>query len=338
MTGLAAKAVAGGAALLAVPLALGLGLVVLVGGQQAAATTAPPVTGCGPVAVGATEPPLGTVQADQLANAQVAYTVARARGLPDAAALVATVAGMQESGLHDLSYGDADSLGVWQERPSQGWGTPEQVQDVGYAAGAFYDRLTAVPGWQALAPDVAAQAVEASAHPELYAQWLPLAARVVATENGTAGCQPTDGYSGGLSVGDGGLPAGFALPADTPAGAVPAIGFAIAQLGKPYLYGGTGPDSWDCSGLVQAAYAAAGITIPRVTSTQVLVGTPVYDQAQLLPGDLVFIAGDDGTDAVPGHVGMYIGSGLVLHAPHTGEHVRADPIAGWPIVAIRRYV
>ena len=322
----------------AVPLAGTVGIAVLAGGGAAAAATAPAVTACGPVAVGSTEPGLGVVTDEQAANAGVAYSVAHEENLPDRAVLDAVTAGLAESALTNLDHGDLDSLGVWQERPSEGWGTPEQIMDVPYAAGQFYAHLTAISGWQTLAPDVAAQDVEASGHPDAYTPFVDLATRWTATMAGTADCNPTDGYTGGaLSTADGGLPAGFALPADTPLAAVPAIDFAISQLGKPYLYGGTGPDAWDCSGLVQAAYAAAGIQIPRVTSTQVLVGTPVYDPSQLLPGDLIFIAGDDGTDAVPGHVGMYLGSGLVLHAPYTGQHVRADPVAGWPIVAIRRY-
>ena len=331
MAGAAAGAVA-------VPLALALGMVVLIGGGATNTPAAAAVSGCGPVVVGSNEPPAGVVTDDQVANAAVAYAVAHQLGLPDRAALIAIDAGLAESDLMNLDHGDLDSLGIWQERPSEGWGTPAQVTDPVYAATAFYQHLQGVQNWTALPIDVAAQAVEASGHPDAYTPFVALATRWVATLNGTAGCSATDGYTGGtLSPADGGLPPGFALPADTPLGAVPAIQFAIAQLGKPYLYGGNGPDSWDCSALVQAAYAAAGITLPRVSSAQVNVGTPVYDPAQLLPGDLIFIAGDDGTDAAPGHVGMYIGSGLILHAPYTGQHVRADPVSGWPVVAIRRY-
>jgi cell wall-associated NlpC family hydrolase len=87
------------------------------------------------------------------------------------------------------------------------------------------------------------------------------------------------------------------------------------------------------------AYRSAGISLPRTTFQQVLVGTPVYDLGQLQPGDLLFIAGGDGTPTDPGHVGMYIGSGLVIEAPETGEPIMITPLAGYwqqNTVAIRR--
>lgn len=87
------------------------------------------------------------------------------------------------------------------------------------------------------------------------------------------------------------------------------------------------------------AYRSAGISLPRTTFQQVLVGTPVYDLGQLQPGDLLFIAGSDGTPTDPGHVGMYIGSGLVIEAPETGEPIMITPLAGYwqqNTVAIRR--
>ena len=77
------------------------------------------------------------------------------------------------------------------------------------------------------------------------------------------------------------------------------------------------------------AHAAAGISIPRTTSQQVPVGTPVYGLGELTPGDLLFSAGSDGTAANPGHVGMYLGSGLVIEAPQTGEPVMITPLAGY---------
>ena len=77
------------------------------------------------------------------------------------------------------------------------------------------------------------------------------------------------------------------------------------------------------------AYRAAGISLPRTTFEQVLVGTPVYSLSQLQPGDLLFSAGSDGTPTDPGHVGMYIGSGLVIEAPQTGEPVMITPLVGY---------
>jgi cell wall-associated NlpC family hydrolase len=94
-----------------------------------------------------------------------------------------------------------------------------------------------------------------------------------------------------------------------------ALAFARAQVGKPYVWGATGPDSYDCSGLTQAAWNAAGITLPRTTYDQVNFGTTVsLSQAQ--PGDLVFFYDD------VSHVGMYIGNGMMIHAPKPGAYVR----------------
>ncbi|GGW83926.1 glycoside hydrolase [Streptomyces malachitofuscus] len=98
-----------------------------------------------------------------------------------------------------------------------------------------------------------------------------------------------------------------------------ALAFARAQIGKPYVWGATGPGSYDCSGLTQAAWKAAGVTIPRTTYDQVDAGTTVpVSQAQ--PGDLVFFY-DDVT-----HVGIYIGNGMMIHAPKPGTYVREESI------------
>jgi cell wall-associated NlpC family hydrolase len=87
-----------------------------------------------------------------------------------------------------------------------------------------------------------------------------------------------------------------------------AISFALAQLGKPYQWGAAGPNAYDCSGLVYAAYAAAGIHIARTTFQWYLDG-PQVPLDQLEPGDLLFSAGSDGTPTNPGHVVMYLGGG-----------------------------
>jgi cell wall-associated NlpC family hydrolase len=103
-----------------------------------------------------------------------------------------------------------------------------------------------------------------------------------------------------------------------------AIAFARAQTGKPYQWGAAGPDSYDCSGLVYAAYAAAGIHIARTTYQWSQDG-PVIPLNQIQPGDLLFSAGSDGTPANPGHVVMYLGGGQVIQAPQTGEDVQTGP-------------
>ncbi|MFA3873855.1 NlpC/P60 family protein [Streptomyces sp. MMCC 100] len=98
-----------------------------------------------------------------------------------------------------------------------------------------------------------------------------------------------------------------------------ALAFARAQIGKPYVWGATGPGSYDCSGLTQAAWKAAGVTLPRTTYDQVNAGTTVsVSQAQ--PGDLVFFYDDIS------HVGLYIGDGMMIHAPKPGAYVREESI------------
>ena len=102
-----------------------------------------------------------------------------------------------------------------------------------------------------------------------------------------------------------------------------AISYACHQLGLPYVWGGNGPSNgdagFDCSGLTTAAYAAARITLPRTAHTQYTAGPPATQP--LLPGDLVFY----GTIAKVHHVGLYIGSGLMIHAPTFGQPVQVDP-------------
>lgn len=98
-----------------------------------------------------------------------------------------------------------------------------------------------------------------------------------------------------------------------------ALAFARAQIGKPYVWGATGPDSYDCSGLIQAAWKDAGVTLPRTTYDQVDAGTTVpVSQAQ--PGDLVFFYDE------LSHVGLYIGNGMMIHAPKPGAYVREESI------------
>jgi cell wall-associated NlpC family hydrolase len=103
--------------------------------------------------------------------------------------------------------------------------------------------------------------------------------------------------------------------------AAAAISYAQQQLGKPYQWGSTGPDSFDCSGLVMMGYRAAGIDIPRTAAQQWRWG-PRVSPNHVEPGDLVFFAGGDGTAKAPGHVGIVIGHGLMIEAPSPGLSVR----------------
>jgi cell wall-associated NlpC family hydrolase len=103
-----------------------------------------------------------------------------------------------------------------------------------------------------------------------------------------------------------------------------ALAFGRAQLGEPYVFGATGPNRWDCSGLTQAAWRAAGVSIPRTTYTQVKVGQRVA-RSDLRLGDLVFFYGSR-----PSHVGLYAGNGMVLNAPRPGKTVSYSKISSMP--------
>ncbi len=121
-----------------------------------------------------------SVSAEQAQNATTIARVGRDRGLPDRAVVIALATAQQESGLRNLDYGDRDSLGLFQQRPSQGWGTPEQVQDPVYAAGIFYDRLVQVPGWDTGRLTEVAQTVQRSGFPEAYQKHEPMAQELTA--------------------------------------------------------------------------------------------------------------------------------------------------------------
>jgi cell wall-associated NlpC family hydrolase len=111
------------------------------------------------------------------------------------------------------------------------------------------------------------------------------------------------------------------LPPGTPAAVVTAIAAAQSKLGVPYQWGATGPDSYDCSGLTQWAYAQAGVSLPRVAADQWNAG-PHPSLDQLRPGDLLFWATDVNDPTTIHHVALYLGGGFMLHAPHTGDVVR----------------
>ncbi|MDE3206719.1 MAG: C40 family peptidase [Acidobacteriota bacterium] len=109
------------------------------------------------------------------------------------------------------------------------------------------------------------------------------------------------------------------VPAPLPTTSV-ALAWAFAELGQPYVWGGTGPDSFDCSGLTQFVWNAAGVSVPRVAADQYAWTVPV-PLSDLTPGDLVFF----GTADIH-HVGIYIGNGLMINAPHVGTDVQVSPI------------
>jgi cell wall-associated NlpC family hydrolase len=270
---------------------------------------------------------IGRWDSEQVGNAAVIISVGARLGVPAQGWIIAVATAMQESTLHNQPDGNQDSLGLFQQRPSQGWGTPAQIMDPVYASTQFLQHLLHVPNWQDLPLTVAAQRVQRSTYPDAYAKWEADATRIVATLTGTgdpavlaAGCDPADTAA---------LPSDFSLPPGTPPAVVTAIAWALAQLGTPYSFGGdcTNPHGTDpahqcdCSSLMQQAYKTAGVSLPRTAAQQFHAGTPVPDPSYLQPGDLVFVPGALGSTQAPGHVGMYLGNGLVIDAPPPGQVV-----------------
>ncbi|MCQ9179161.1 C40 family peptidase [Streptomyces sp. IBSBF 2953] len=296
---------------------------------------------------------------EQIPNAVTIVGTGIGLHVPKKGQIIALATAMQESRLRNLSSGDRDSLGLFQQRPSQGWGTATEIHDPVYASTQFYEHLLAVDGWQQLAVTQAAQAVQRSAYPDAYAQWEELATalqKAIAstfpdagqdtsetdTSSATASCAATEDGSGYGTIPEGSVPKGYSIPKDADPTARKAIAWAMQQLGTMYQWGGTctaphGPDPMgrcDCSSLTQQAYQHAGIQLTRTTYTQINEGKPVSTK-HLQPGDLIF---SRGSAARPEHVGMYIGSGLAIEAPRTGKPVRITPLADWDILAARRVI
>jgi hypothetical protein len=130
-----------------------------------------------------------TLTTEQVTNARTIADVAHARGLPDRAIVIALATAQQESRLRNLDYGDRDSLGLFQQRPSSGWGTEAQVQDPVYAANTFFDHLVRVPGWEVGDLTAISDAVQRSAFPLAYSRWEAMATTVTAAlAAGTVSC------------------------------------------------------------------------------------------------------------------------------------------------------
>ena len=144
------------------------------------------------------------IEPQQAANAATIEAVASARGLPERAVTIALATAMQESALRNIDYGDRDSVGLFQQRPSQGWGTPEQIMDPVYAAGKFYEHLVEIPGYSRLPLTVAAQRVQRSGFPDAYAKHESRAAMLTAALTGrraaALNCVPANGTAAGDPV------------------------------------------------------------------------------------------------------------------------------------------
>lgn len=307
----------------------------------AGANGQPPIPGCGG---GGTGQQVGSLalDPDQMGNARTVVVVVAGGHVSEYGAVIAVAAAIQESKLRNSPVmSDHDSVGLFQQRPSQGWGTIAQLVNPVYAANSFLDHMIAVPNWQSRALTDVAATVQ-NPREDLrgaYAQWQSIAQQLVdqfwpsavaaagpAPSTTSSGSAPPPAIGSGAPVCAGGGGAGGPIVGPTgnnvagrvtiPEGLVitgtskgqTAVRFALEQLGEPYVFAAAGPDAWDCSGLTMAAWAAAGIALPHWTITQAQAGTPEpIDLSQAVGGDLVLIPGSDGTPQAPGHIGMVVG-------------------------------
>jgi cell wall-associated NlpC family hydrolase len=247
----------------------------------------------------------------QMGNAATIVAVGRRLNVPEPGWVIAIATAITESRLQNLDYGDRDSIGLFQQRPSQGWGTAAQIMDPAYSSEQFYHHLLTVQDWQSMTLSNAAQAVQRSGFPDRYGTHAQEAREIVGAVKGAA-CAP----QGTVDC--------DAVQAPNSA-VLAAITFACRQRGLPYLWGGNGPAAgdrgFDCSGLIQAAYAAAGIALPRTSRAQYTAGPRLPNGQPLLPGDLVFYA----TAGRIHHVGLYIGGDSMIDAPDFGQPVQVQP-------------
>lgn len=341
--------------------------------------------------------------AEQRRNAALIVKIGQQMGLSRRDILIGLITAAQESSLKNLNYGDRDSLGLFQQRPSQGWGTRDQVTDPVYATKKFFTELQKVQGRKKMRLTEAAQAVQRSAYPDAYAKHVgdmrdmlrrySKPGLITPSEARGGGTQPAPGQRPPRSTsqtfgsldgpaelgpiglddltggGGAGVPATSALAATTDtmlgapglaspqAGVSPAgsyttlapfetpdeyknlvgeldapfqkgvdgwrkgvVEYARQFIGTPYVWGGTSPDGFDCSGLLQYVYKEMGIDLPRVSFQQANYGERV-PLSKMKVGDLVAwdnSSRNNGAD----HIAMYIGNGQILEAARPGTNVR----------------
>jgi cell wall-associated NlpC family hydrolase len=270
-------------------LALTMGVSLLVGGTANTCTpsmTAPMVGGL--TANDALSPggvqPFGPWDTTQTANAALIIAVGTRLGVPPWGQVIALATAIQESDLRNLPYGDRDSLGLFQQRPSAGWGTPAQILDPTYTATQFYQALLTVPDWQHLTLTDAANAVQRSAYPSEYAEHETQAAELYAH------------LAPGAIAGEQSIPAVVGIASLTNCASGQAVldratTWLTAWNGEPVPYSmSTNPATWfggyrrDCSGYVSMALGLPG---PGLTTAELAARSTPITKTDLQPGDLL---------------------------------------------------
>ncbi|HZK05339.1 MAG TPA: hypothetical protein VFC82_05750 [Actinomycetaceae bacterium] len=183
-----------------------------------------------------------SLSADQSRNAALIAAIGTERGLPARAVTIALATAMQESKLTNIDYGDRDSVGLFQQRPSQGWGSVEQIMDPVFSTNAFYDALVQLDGYETMEVTVAAQAVQRSAFPDAYARHEPMARAFASSLTGhspaSLACDLREDDGGGGAPQDGTGALAMSLATLTDFGTAPDLTPVLADDGAPLLADG----------------------------------------------------------------------------------------------------
>ncbi len=262
----------------------------------------------------------------QLSNAMSIIQAGNEAGVGAQGQKIALMTALQESTLRNLANpgvagsmdlahegtgSDHDSVGLFQQRPSMGWGTVQEIMTPSKSASVFYSRLKDVQGWESMPPGRAAQSVQRSATPTAYDKWEPTAGALMASLAGSScNLKPLGAPNGQMAIGTAGVSGGRAA----------ILAYAQAQVGKSYVWAAEGPDSFDCSGLTMMAYAQAGIQLEHSSSAQLLAGEHI-SASEAQPGDLLWW---------PGHIAIYTGGGRMIGAQTPAEGVREMAVYGSP--------
>jgi len=279
--------------------------------------------------------PVSTLSSEQSSIAETVVSVSNTvSGEDPQAAEIALMVALTESDLTNVPGGLGGAYGVFQQTPP-GWGTVQQIEDPSYAAAEFATRLARLEHWRQMDPWVAAQNVQASGagsvngvltiawpgpFPRRFggnyeAKWSEAQTiyGAIAGQLTTSDCGAGPSGVAGPATRHG-LPVSYHVPPGLNQQRQAVLAYALSKLGDPYVWGAAGPTQFDCSGLSMAAWKQAGVTLAHYTVTQEQEGEKVA-AAQVQPADLVLIPGSDSPGpGLPGHVGLYIGSGLVLSA------------------------